>query len=53
MVTGDALEGAYQKIVEDFEVTGFTTTAAYVLGDTTAGGSARRRSASRTWPGTP
>jgi uncharacterized protein YjaZ len=36
MVTGDALEGAYQKILEDFEVTGFTTTAAYVLGDTTA-----------------
>jgi uncharacterized protein YjaZ len=36
MVSGDALEQAYQKIVADFEVTGFDKTAAYVLGDTTA-----------------
>jgi uncharacterized protein YjaZ len=36
MVSGDALDRAYQKIVADFEVTGFDKTAAYVLGDTTA-----------------
>lgn len=36
MVSGDALDRAYQKIVADFEVTGFDKTSAYVLGDTTA-----------------
>jgi uncharacterized protein YjaZ len=36
MVTGDALERAYQKILTDFEVTGMDKTAAYVLGDSTA-----------------
>ena len=36
MVSGDALERAYQRILADFEVTGFDKTAAYVLGDTTA-----------------
>jgi len=36
MVAGEALERAHQKILADFEVTGFAKTAAYVLGDTTA-----------------
>jgi len=36
MVTGDALERAYQKILTDFEVMGMDKTAAYVLGDSTA-----------------
>jgi uncharacterized protein YjaZ len=36
MVTGEALEQAYRKILADFEVAGMHQTAAYVLGDSTA-----------------
>ena len=36
LVTGDALEQAYHKIIADFELAGMQHTAAYVLGDSTA-----------------